>query len=803
MKHQIEKRTRGEVVTTYFFIVLLSAALLYLIYTLKDSVDNQRVNLDHHHNIMALGADLSQNIQKAQSFANMYAFTDGEHYYNEYKELCHLIRKQTDSLSTLLIDTSYHSMLSELNILLAEKGDMSLAISEYFTLFDPLEEIDKALAGYTPAPPSPIYIKVIQHDSTASLRPRRSFWERLSDVFRPSSTPDSIVNYTKQQTDTIATASQDSINIIDDIKNLSGKAKNEYRKKIKSFEKQANQLIEADSKISEQISEVLLIINHNMFQDTIAEIERSEDVINKNIRISFITSAVLLLLIITFIILIITDINKGYRARRAAEEAHKKTQELMESRHKLLLSISHDIKTPLSSIIGNLDLLEHTKSSQVMSMKQSANTILQLLQELLEFSSLEQGKLKPYNTQFDIHKLCHDTFTMFAPIAQNKKLSLQFSCNIEQGTIIFSDEVKIKQIIHNLLSNAIKYTVEGSVSFEADIHNDILYIKIEDTGVGIPDDKKEDIFKPFVRIETYNTLAEGSGYGMSVVKGLVELLDGSITLSSEEGKGSSFEVSLPLNIKPQEAIEHISLRGLESKGKLKIMLIDDDPTLLAVIEKMITRLGHQAICCNSKSEFESNINEVDLIITDREMGAMTGNQVLAEAKAHDAMLAVVLMTARTEYDNEQAKKEGFDGLLSKPFGIKELATLLGHDSIEENDIKANISDDFPRLSELLANDGEAINNVLTIFVSNTSDNLLSLNECIETSDFEDAQKLCHKMLPMFTELQQEKMTPFLSKMDALRGHNELEYQEWKDDAIAFMAQADELLTLLSEKYGID
>lgn len=803
MKHQIEKRARREVVATYFFIALLSAAMFYFIYTLRDSTNDQRVNIDHHYHVMALASDLSQSVQKAQSSANMHAFTDGELYYTEYQELCRLIERQTDTLSCLLADTNYRLMLDELNILLAEKGEMCLAISEYFTLFDPLEEIDKALAGYTPAPPEPIYIKVIQHDSTASHRPRRSFWERLGEVFRPSTTPDSIVSYSKQHTDTIAVATPDSTNIVNDIKNLSGKAKNEYRKKIKSFEKQANQLIDADSKISEQISEIILIINHDMFSDTIAEIEKSEAVINKNIRISFITTVVLLLLIIIFIVLIINDINKGYRARRAAEEANRKAQELMESRHKLLLSISHDIKTPLSSIIGNLDLLDQTQSSQVTSMKQSANTILQLLQELLEFSSLEQGKLKPYKTQFDIYRLCHDTFIMFSPIAQNKNLTIDFSCDIEQGTMIFSDEVKIKQIIHNLLSNAIKYTIEGVVSFEAKIHDDTLYLKIEDTGVGIPEDRKEDIFKPFVRIETYNTLAEGSGYGMSVVKGLVDLLDGSITLDSEVGRGSSFVVSLPLSTTQQESVKYEPLSGLENKGKLNIILIDDDHTLLAVIEKMIVRLGHQVIRCCSKAEFDSYIDEADLIITDREMGALTGNQVLADAKAHNASLAVVLMTARTEYDKRQALEEGFDGLLSKPFGMRELAALLGQEYNEDNDIVAQYHDDFPLLSELLGNDDEALKNILTIFASNTSDNMLSLNECIENDDFEGAQTLCHKMLPMFTELQQDTMTPFLAKMDSLRGRDELVYQGWKDDAIVFLAGADELLTLLSEKYGID
>ena len=163
------------------------------------------------------------------------------------------------------------------------------------------------------------------------------------------------------------------------------------------------------------------------------------------------------------------------------------------------------------------------------------------------------------------------------------------------------------------------------------------------------------------------------------------------------------------------------------------------------------------------------------------------------------------MTARVDYDTEKASQEGFDGFLPKPFKIKDLETMFGHASQEESPVSDAESGfaDFPELSEMLGGEEEAIRGVLTVFAHTTADNLVGLNECIEKDDFTRAHELCHKMLPMFIQLQQEEAVPFLSKMNESRGRNASAYPEWKDDAVRFMDAADKMLEMLSEKYGIN
>ena len=477
----------------------------------------------------------------------------------------------------------------------------------------------------------------------------------------------------------------------------------------------------------------------------------------------------------------------------------------MESRHKLLLSVSHDIKTPLSSIMGYVELLDKTgNEKEINSIQQSAGHILNLLTNLLEFSSLEQGKLQVNKENFNIHQLCDETAEMFESIARHKNLQFKLENSIEPNTFVCSDQLKIKQILTNIISNGIKYTLEGSVTFKARMGRNLLVFDITDTGVGIPEDKLEEVFKPFVRIETYNQFAEGSGYGMSVVKGLVDLLGGEIHIDSEVGKGTHFEIRIPVD-SVEQRVEETNEVIEDNKKSLNILVIDDDNTLLSVIDTMLHRLGHQAIPCRSMNDVENALHQVqeyDYILTDREMGAVTGNDVLYFFKEADPKKPVILMTGRIEYTIEKAKAEGFDGFLQKPFNLKQLENLFG--SVASSEMEAETAfPDFPAFSEMMGNDKEAMTDILAVFVQSTADDLVKMNTLIEQSDFVEMQGLCHKMLPMFKQL--ERDTTFLARMNALRGKPETEadYPNWKDDATQFMSQVDELLDLLAEKYGIE
>ena len=793
------------------FVMALCAALFYYIFNLRDSIENQRSNINAQHDALNWVNQFTKNVHAAQNAANLYAFTEQAKYKREFNTYRDAIQAQTDSLIACEINDENKRMVSEINKLIKSKGKLSNELSKQFHDFNPLAEFDRTIDDYIPPKPEEeIVVTTVSKDTVIHVPKKvekKGFWQRVGNVFNATETvEDSIVHISIERTDTlhIQRQSPDSLTILADLRVLSDKAKKEYWSKIKQYEKKTQELVKADNQLSEQISSLLIRLNQEILDSTISEIEKSEEIIQQNTRTSIIIGAVTLVLIIIFIILIISDVNKGYRARRAAEEARRKTEEIMESRHKLLLSVSHDIKTPLSSILGNVELMDKTgNEKEFSSIQQSADHILNLLTNLLEYSSLEQGKLQVSNETFNIRELCDETAEMFEPIARHKNLQFNYEPSLDEGCTILSDRLKIKQILSNLISNGVKYTLEGSVTFKARMGRNLVVFDILDTGVGIPQDKLEEVFKPFVRIETYNQFAEGSGYGMSVVKGLVDLLGGEIHIDSEVGKGSHFEVRIPVGEVEQdlEAKEEVTD---DKKKSLNILIIDDDNTLLSVIDTMLHRLGHQAIPCRSMNDLDNALQQIqdyDYILTDREMGAVTGNDILYLVKEVDINKPVILMTARMEYTNEMAKSEGFDGFLQKPFNLKQLENLFGSVAISEDEAETAFPD-FPAFSEMMGNDKEAMTDILRVFVQSTADDLVAMNTLIENSDFVEMQSLCHKMLPMFKQL--ERDTTFLAKMNSLRGKNETEadYPNWKDDATQFMAQADELMDLLAEKYGI-
>lgn len=787
MREHFERRTSWRVVIAYLFVAAFCGGMLYYIYKLQGSIQNQRINNNIQNNALDLTNHFTQLVHEAQAEANLYAFTDNPKHLQRFGVLNNEISLYADSILMVLPSKQNEQRIREVERLILRKGQISYVLSRQFYYYDPLAEIDAKLKAFTPPDP-PLF------DGNDSL---------------------------VQANGNPTLANEATIDILSDLKILSEKAKSEYKRRIKEYEKKTAELIIDDNHLSEEIAELLLALNKEILDTSLLELEISEQIIDENLTASTYMGVAVLILIIVFIIMILSDVNKGFRARKAAEkarneaeEARKKTEELMKSRHKMLLTVSHDIKTPLTSILGNIELMDNTgNEKEVLSIQQSADHILSLLGNLLEFSSLEQGMLQIEKKPYNARQLCDETASMFESIAHKKNLTFLFTNEIPEDLYVDSDRLKTKQIISNLISNAIKYTIEGHVGFKASLENGCLVFRVDDSGIGIPRKDLDKIFKPFVRTDSGSKISEGSGYGLSVVKGLVDLMEGDIKVESEVGKGSLFTVSIPVETKSiDEAHEKSpSDDAIADKSPIvaqqRILIIDDDETLLTVISNMIGKLGHQVMICRSKNDIDEALRQpdsFDSVLTDREMGALSGKDILNIFKQSYAEKPVYLMTARVDYDTEKAAQEGFDGFLPKPFKIKDLEAIFGHASNDEETTKDTESGfaDFPELCEMLGGEEGAIRGVLTVFAQSTADNLVALNECLEHDDFAKAHGLCHKMLPMFIQLQQDEAVPFLTKMNELRGQKADDYLEWKDDAVRFMDSADRLLETLSEKYGI-
>ena len=810
---QYESRVKRNAVIIYLLAAMLCMGMIYYIFNLKISIEHQKDNILRNEKILSLTNKLIEIVNNAQSYANLYTHSPSEQYKTFFNKSLSEISNLNDSI-TILYDENFNTRtLNEVINLLRKKEVIIDDINTQLNSFNPYKEIYEIIDNYRPKQQTTT-VQTTKQDTIVYQPEKKGFFQRLSDVFYPDKSIDSLVLVSKTTIDTLK-SEDNSVGILNEIQLHTEKGRKEYARQIKLVEKRYNDLILSDNKISKEISDLLIILHKQTLDSVINDIQNSENLINKNINLSIVLAIIALLLILTFIFLIFYDVKKVVAARKATEEAQKRTEEIMKSRHNLLLSVSHDIKAPLSSIIGYLELMQlennNDKNRQkISSMRNSAEHILSLLTNLLNFSRLDQGKEAPIMSDFDINELCDELSLMFSPLANNKHLHFSYENSLNKNTFIKSDALKIKQIVSNLLSNAIKYTKEGKIVFKVNKNKNEIIFNISDDGIGIPQDKIKEIFKPFSRIDNKESLIEGNGFGLFVVKGLINLLNGNIEVESELNKGSHFIVSIPVEFvdNNNESIENQEIKDYKTDNNLNILVIDDDNTLLAVIESMLKKIGCSCDICQSSIDFENycaDLSRYDFILTDREMGAFSGLDVLNKIKNIDSEKKVILMTARSEYNKQVALEKGFDGYLRKPFSINDLVELLNA-NIYHNETQTNESkyqEDFPELCSLFENDNTSIENILRIFVQNTSDNLIIFNELINEDNFDKAVNLCHKIYPMFVQLGQKEAAEFLYKMDKSRGKDKTSFPEWRDESIKFMGLADDLITLISEKYDIE
>ena len=804
-----ESRVRWEAVLIFLIAIGIISAMIYYVRSIKESILEQRVNIDKNEIVLDLTNGLIQKVNETQSNAQLYSFTGNQEHLNNFQLNLLEISSIIDSINFYSEnDIRNITIQNDILNLLKRKEVIIKQISHQYDIFNPYESIYKLIEDYKPENKTKL-VPVIKQDTIVHKAEKKGFFQR---VFSSDNARDSIILVTTTTFDTIKEEFDNKADIMKDIKLYTDKGRKEYIQRIQTLEKQYQTFIKSDQIISEQISGLLIILHKQTLDSVVTEIQKSETVIQKNLNYAIYGGTISLGFIFLCIFLIFSDIRRVSKARKATEEAKRRTEEIMESRHKLLLSVSHDIKAPLASVVGHIELMQMEKPSaddmqRLNSMKYSSEHILSLLSNLLEFSSLDQGKQHVTHSDFNVAALCDMLASMFKPIAENKQLQFFYHKHIAEDLYVNSDPLKIKQVLSNIISNALKYTIEGEVHFGVYFIDNKLVFNVIDQGIGIPSDKIDEMFKPFSKAENNPGLAEGNGFGLFVVKGLLELLEGSIDVMSELEKGSHFEIKIPVKVvenKLTDNKESGSIQPALTKQQLTVLLIDDDNSLLSVIRAMLTKIGHKSDICRSYIEFNNYLNKLenyDLVITDREMGTFSGNDVLKMIKSANSEMRVILMTARDQYSENKALDEGFDGYIKKPFSIKDLAKLLNSPFVEEEQKKCEFSEDFPQLCAMFNNDCDAIREILKTFVSNTPDNLVVLNDAITEHDFEKAQAACHKMKPMFLQLEQAS-AQYLTEMDSYRGKDASTLPDWEEKGIEFMKQSDALLAMLAEKYDI-
>ena len=391
----------------------------------------------------------------------------------------------------------------------------------------------------------------------------------------------------------------------------------------------------------------------------------------------------IVLLIVSYLI-IQRDIREKTSTQQQLKDTIEQNTALLEMRKKIILTITHDIRGPLNTISGSAELTMETRNKRernryLTNIRILCKHILHLLNNLLDMYRLNESKEKRNDVPFKLDTLLERIATGFTLTVNNK--GIVFSHDFTGTDItVKGDSDRIEQIIDNLLTNAIKFTEAGTIVFAADYKDETLFLKISDTGIGMSEDMLKRIFQPFER-STSKTNPSGFGLGLAITKGLITLLDGNITVKSEMGKGTTFLITLPLPF-TTEGIEEEEQRADMPTGLPQcVLVIDDDPMQLEVVQEMLERSGIFSKACRNVQEVvnEMRKTDYDLLLTDIQMAGTDGIELLGLLRRSDIgnsrIIPVVAMTARGEKTRDFFHKAGFTAYLYKPFSTNELPSL--------------------------------------------------------------------------------------------------------------------------------
>jgi len=453
-------------------------------------------------------------------------------------------------------------------------------------------------------------------------------------------------------------------------------------------------------------------------------------------------------------LLIFTDISRSNKYRRQLLAAKEEAEYTGQVKQRFLANMSHELRTPLQAIAGiaeQMKLNAQAKPKEIDIVYHSSQHLLQIVNEVLDYSKIVSGSFQIDQHPFDIHAVMAEVCAIMEVRAEQKGLSFRYNPGFSGSGAFVGDSFRLKQILFNLIGNAIKFTNEGSITFtvvQEDFKAQSLFrFIVKDTGIGMSDEEMQRMFTQFEQGATIPDYQHnGTGLGLSIVRELVDIQQGTIQSESSPGKGTVFTVELsyqrarqaPAQISERSSLTHQTFKGV-------VWIVDDDAYILELCRSILNKQGIKHRCFSTPGAVLRALPDaqVSLVFLDIRMPEMSGFDLHRRMKEKLPARYIALTAQALPEERSEILEKGFDGLLMKPFLehdlLQQIYATEAVQSTEETSLR------FDKLQSMAGDDQKVMQNLLQSFADTTEADLVQLQSSIERKAAAEAADLLHRL----------------------------------------------------------
>ncbi len=785
-RETMNSNARIRVVVVVMFLVM--GGLLYYAYSrmqqnISELVQTVKESSEPDLNLLRI-KELWSGITSASHSIRAYTVTRDENYLADFLQLKDTLRSGIDSL----ISAAVKSGRSIDQLVAIEEG-----LNRKIDVYDSLLEINynRVITG-----------EIDKFEVGEQVSDTMQFLQEDGNVFQRMFSSKYSRRTLKARADSLLEERNSRLQVFQrDLK----KVREEEARLVEEQSVKELRLLEADKRITSEMESVIQKLESDeqaRLMQKANDTKKSTDEAAAAIKRIVIAGVILIMLLLLFVF---WDLEISNKRRKELIEARAQAEKLARAKEEFMSTMSHEIRTPLTSVIGFSEKLRHTQldETQLRYMKAitgSSEHLLSIVNDVLDFTRVDSGKLKFDNIPFRAAEIFGDVYDALIWKAHEKNIELNIYIQPIATLQLHGDPVRLRQVLFNLTGNAIKFTDKGSVDITATFVGEnskaILLFKISDTGIGIPADRLTAIFSEFEQADAATERKYGgSGLGLSISKRIVDQQGGEITVESNPGLGSIFTVRMPFShgiMEPRETsyTEEIAPQPLEG---LTVLLAEDDPMIRELQYHSLETMGAKVLLAENGKEALHVFREqqVSLILMDIQMPEMTGPEALkiirTEFPENKKHVPIIAMTANVlQHDLKKWLEEGMNDFITKPFRetelVEKISRLLNIESSvqfksenpppEKKEIAYEFNLKQPEhlfdLRELInASQGNAefVKKMINLFLTSSFASVNNLKFHLKQNNWEQVGKTAHRMIGSYKQLGIDYVAAMLRELE--------------------------------------